>query len=248
MPKNTQPVFSDDKHRNRADCSGGASERGAVLVEFALAFPALLGITIMCIHLCMYWDAVCLANYAAFSIGRSAKASSGGGRSPTSATPESGFPSANTLSTTAAAALLMTPALRSGPLPGEEWLAQLSGAVPSGIPAGLPAKQTQRFLQSLQRTVLFDAVGIRTVAANAYGIRDHSLRGFRGQQTALIESRIDFPMKWNAAAGLLFSRDNNRIPGPSRLLDRHWIRARGHSVQLAEPSNVIRPDDFVKNE
>ena len=52
-----------------------ASGRGAVFVEFAMTFPIVLALTLMCIQLCMFWDATAMANHTAFTLARIAKVS-----------------------------------------------------------------------------------------------------------------------------------------------------------------------------
>jgi hypothetical protein len=48
-------------------------EKAPALLEFALTFPILLAFTIVCVQLCLHWDASTMANHTAFTVARMAK-------------------------------------------------------------------------------------------------------------------------------------------------------------------------------
>ncbi len=54
-------------------CSRVAGEGASVYLEFAFAFPLLIGISLFIVEICMFWDTAVMANHAAFTLARIAK-------------------------------------------------------------------------------------------------------------------------------------------------------------------------------
>ncbi|HBC86910.1 MAG TPA: hypothetical protein DCZ94_08150 [Lentisphaeria bacterium] len=65
-----------------------SGEGASVHLEFAFAFPLLIGISLFIVEMCMFWDTTVMANHAAFSVARIAKVHCYQGNDPDTMYPE----------------------------------------------------------------------------------------------------------------------------------------------------------------
>ena len=162
-------------------------DRAVVLVEFALTFPIVLAITLMCIQLCMYWDAVTMANHTAFVLARIAKVHhidekgnlwqydepNINGKTKT----RKDLKVAGLLNwKTAVTATYMAPVTHGGLIPSERLTNPiLNIPVRDLLPKGF-GELGQRFVIALRRAKASDTVKVKKVNLKNYGFTNNIIR------------------------------------------------------------------------
>ena len=237
-------------------------DRAVVLVEFALTFPIVLAMTLMCIQLCMYWDAVTMANHTAFILARIAKVHHIDERGELwqYAEPNSNgkTKTRNDLKVlgllnwkTAVTSTYMAPVTHGGFFPSERLTSPILN-IPfrNLLPKGF-GEIGQRFVIALARARASETVQVKKINLKDYGFANDISLKYPSRQAEIVLAEVKYPMRWNflpikpllslgSSGGLIKDLVDGAFP--------EKIFARGRCAMLVEPLKVISKKDFVKND